>query len=195
MAIPNSIRLQKPLVVVQCHRAASERWGGSRAKAKEKSRCALTAAAKPLIRSCHGHVPSRQVSVLFNKYFAIPLRRPFRYPQAMKAVATLLFLGLTSCGGTMLVTPGNYDTWTCGQINNQINGYVARQKVLADLIRRAGPDLEGRVASAMAYNAEYAQTRDLLEALRAEAAEKKCPPPPIPASAEISGQVAPKTSQ
>lgn len=104
----------------------------------------------------------------------------------MRGLSVLFLLALAACGGDLggrlLVAPGGYETWTCTQVTNQTNGYLARQKVLEALMAKAGTGLDGRIASAMAYDAEYAQNRASLESLRRAAAEKNCastaPPKP-----------------
>ena len=99
----------------------------------------------------------------------------------MKHLSILILLTLTTCGGSgddigtrLLVVPGGYDTWTCTQITNQIDSYLKRQKVLEGLMAKAGTDLGGRIASGMAYDAEYAQNRGFISSLRQTATEKNC---------------------
>jgi hypothetical protein len=99
-------------------------------------------------------------------------------------VATLSAASLAACttsGGnsgdiasSLLVAPGTYMFYNCAQISGKASGFADRQKVLERLMAKAGPGVDGRMVSAIAYQPEYIANRGEINELRRAAAEKKC---------------------
>jgi hypothetical protein len=105
------------------------------------------------------------------------------------AIAGLALAGCASeTASRIFVEPGHYVLYSCKELANQAVGNFARQHELEVLMAKAGSGA-GQVASAMAYEPEYAQLRGEMTQLRSAAAERKCPPlpsgfpTPAPASA------------
>ena len=101
------------------------------------------------------------------------------------AIAGLTLAGCASeTASRIFVEPGHYVLYSCKELANQAAGNFARQHELEALMTKAGPGA-GRVASAMAYEPEYAQLRGEMTQLRSAAVNRKCPPLPSgsPASA------------
>ena len=105
-------------------------------------------------------------------------------------LAALLASSLAACGGgttddklgRFLVAPNKYVLYTCPQLADAVVSVAAREKVLEDLMQKAGKGAGGRVASTLAYEPEYAQLRGDMDVLRRTAAEKGCKPAPAAAA-------------
>jgi hypothetical protein len=102
------------------------------------------------------------------------------------AIAGLALSGCASeTASRIFVEPGRYVLYSCKELANQAAGNFNRQHELETLMAKAGSGA-GQVASAMAYQPEYAQLRGEMTQLRNAAADRKCPPlpsgPPTPAA-------------
>jgi len=109
------------------------------------------------------------------------------------AIAGLALSGCASeTASRIFVEPDRYVLYSCKELATQALGNSGRQHDLERLMEKAGPG-SGQIASAMAYQPEYAQLRGEMTQLRKAAADRKCPPLPSgpPAS---SGPPAPAPS-
>jgi hypothetical protein len=100
------------------------------------------------------------------------------------AIAGLALSGCASeTASRVFVEPGRYVLYSCKELANHAQGVIARQQELERLMAKAGPG-GGQIASAMAYQPEYAQLRGEMTQLHNAAADRKCPPlpsgPPTP---------------
>ena len=90
----------------------------------------------------------------------------------------------------IFVEPDRFILYSCKELATQAQGNFARQHELEALMAKAGPG-GGQIASAMAYQPEYAQLRGEMTQLRKAAADRKCPPwppaPPASSPASTSG--------
>jgi hypothetical protein len=101
------------------------------------------------------------------------------------AVAGLALAGCASeTASRIFVEPGHYVLYSCKELATQAAGNFARMHELEALMAKAGPGA-GQVASAMAYQPEYAQLRGELTQMRSAAAERNCPP--LPSGTPTSG--------
>jgi hypothetical protein len=105
-------------------------------------------------------------------------------------IAAIAGLGLSGCASEtasrIFVEPDRYVLYSCKELANQAQGNFARQHELELLMAKAGPG-GGQIASAMAYQPEYAQLRGEMTQLRKAAADRKCPPLSSGAPAPAAG--------
>jgi len=91
---------------------------------------------------------------------------------------TLAVMPLCACSdettGRMLVTPSKYTLYNCRELAMEAQGVADRQRELGELMKKAGVDAGGRLASNMAYRPEYLLLRGQMDQLRRAAAEKGC---------------------
>ena len=110
------------------------------------------------------------------------------YQIAMAAIAGWALSGCASeTASRIFVEPDRYVLYSCKELATQAQGNFGRQHELEQLMAKAGPG-SGQIASAMAYQPEYAQLRGEMTQLRKAAADRKCPPLP-------SGTPAPAPSE
>jgi hypothetical protein len=79
-------------------------------------------------------------------------------------------------GGRLLVAPDKFQNYSCQQLEGRAVGVASRRKQIEALMAKAGDSLDGRLASAMAYQAEYTETGGDLDELRRAAAIRNCKP-------------------
>jgi len=104
-------------------------------------------------------------------------------------VAALALSGCASeTASRIFVEPGRYVLYTCKELTNQALGNFGRQHELELLMAKAGSGPGGQVASAMAYQPEYAQLRGEMTQLRRAAADRNCPPLPNPPAPAAGGR-------
>jgi hypothetical protein len=103
------------------------------------------------------------------------------------AIMSLALAGCASeTASRIFVEPGRYVLYSCKELANHAQVVIARQQELERLMAKAGPG-GGQIASAMAYQPEYAQLRGEMTQLRNAAAERKCPPLPSGSPAPTAG--------
>src|SRR5215472_7516584 len=116
------------------------------------------------------------------------------YQIGMAAIAGLALSGCASeTASRIFVEPDRYVLYSCKELAAQALGNLNRQQQLEQLMAKAGSG-SGQIASAMAYQPEYAQLRGEMTQLRNAAADRKCPPlssgptaPAAPAPAPAPG--------
>ncbi|HEY0567763.1 MAG TPA: twin-arginine translocation pathway signal [Xanthobacteraceae bacterium] len=79
--------------------------------------------------------------------------------------------------GSLLVSPGKYDLYSCEQLAARLKPAATREKELRGLIAKAERDTSGVVVSALAYRTEYATARGDLRQIEETSQRKQCPPP------------------
>lgn len=91
---------------------------------------------------------------------------------------TLAAMPLCACSdettGRMLVAPDKYTLYNCQELAMEAQGIAGRQHELEALMKKAGVDAGGRLASNMAYKPDYLLMRGKMDQLRRTAAEKGC---------------------
>src|SRR5215216_5717731 len=65
----------------------------------------------------------------------------------------------TDTVGSLLVSPGKYDFYSCEQLAPRLKIAAAREKELKGLIEKAERETTGVVVSALAYKTDYATAR------------------------------------
>lgn len=103
----------------------------------------------------------------------------FRAVAAAAVVAALALAGCAGMGndeavGTMLVSPGKYDIYTCPQLAEQARTARNRELELADLMARASQSAGGAVVNSLAYRTDYLQSREQQKMIAARQQDKKC---------------------
>jgi hypothetical protein len=98
------------------------------------------------------------------------------------AVLLSLMLGACSTSGggegasRLFVAPDKFQNYSCQQLEIRASAVATRRKQLEQLIAKAGTTPDGRLASMLAYQAEYTETAGDLNELRRTAAAKNCKP-------------------
>jgi hypothetical protein len=77
-------------------------------------------------------------------------------------------------GSSAYIAPGKFDVYTCSDIAERGQIVQKRKDELEQLIGRASGGAGGSVVSAIAYRAEYMQSRDELVELSRASADKQC---------------------
>jgi hypothetical protein len=83
----------------------------------------------------------------------------------------------------LMVVPSYFDTLECSELAGQIQGASQRVKELTALREKAGNEAGGAVASALAYNTEYAKMQAVKKYAEAAANRKGCDLTKKPAAA------------
>lgn len=102
--------------------------------------------------------------------------------RALAIGAVLAAAGLSACSSaglnpfTPFADPGTYEFYSCDQIAKQQVTWQAKEKELKLLMDKAGESTGGAVVNVIAYQADYARTRDELKVLDATARSKNCKP-------------------
>jgi hypothetical protein len=91
--------------------------------------------------------------------------------------------------GSFLVAPDKFVLYNCQQLAERAVAVAARQKELEALMAKAGPEPGGRLASAVAYDPEYAELRGDANELRRASGEKNCKSMPGAAPAVSGGAI------
>ncbi len=81
--------------------------------------------------------------------------------------------------GSLLVSPGKYQLYSCAQMAALEPSLRTREGELVVLIAKAESGPGGAIAATLAYRAEYLQTRGELAELGKATAAKNCPPPTV----------------
>ena len=91
---------------------------------------------------------------------------------------TLAVMPLCACSdettGRMLAAPHKYTLYNCQELAMEAQGIAGRQHELEELMKKAGVDAGGRLASNMAYKPDFLLMRGKMDQLRRTAAEKGC---------------------
>lgn len=97
------------------------------------------------------------------------------------AVVVLSAAGLAGCGSitaetgtSAYIAPGRFNIYTCEDIDNRQQQVERRKNELEQLMGRASEGAGGSVVNAIAYRAEYTQSRDELKELSKASADKQC---------------------
>lgn len=97
------------------------------------------------------------------------------------ALVMLSAAGLAGCGSitaetgtSAYIAPGRFNIYTCGDIDNRQQEVQRRKNELEQLMGRASEGAGGSVVNAIAYRAEYIQSRDELKELSKASADKQC---------------------
>jgi hypothetical protein len=97
------------------------------------------------------------------------------------ALCVLFALLLSGCGtitaqtGTSAyIAPGKFDVYTCSDITERTQHVQKRKDELEQLMGRASDGGGGAIVNAIAYQAEYQQSRDELVELSKASADKQC---------------------
>jgi hypothetical protein len=102
------------------------------------------------------------------------------------ALATLLLAG---CAGSndqtasLLVTPGKYAIYNCGQLAVAAGKTAERERELEGLMAKAQTGAGGQVVDAAVYRPDYLVARGELNEIHREARDKHCTLPPDAAAA------------
>ena len=90
----------------------------------------------------------------------------------------LLVMPLCACSdettGRMIAAPDKYTLYNCKELAMEAEGIAGRQRELEELMKKAGVDAGGRLASNMAYKPDYLLARGQMDQIRKTAAEKGC---------------------
>ena len=100
------------------------------------------------------------------------------------ALAGATLSGCTTSGGSsddrvgrLLVAPGKFVLYNCGQLAQADIDKAERERELEVLMAKAGTSADGRLVSSMAYRPEYLTVRAERAEIRKTAREKNCPAP------------------
>jgi len=106
-------------------------------------------------------------------------RRPISGLAAVGSICTVALATLAGCSfdqgiGPYLVDPGRYSAYHCKDLVTGLDGLIAHEKELRDLMARASDGGGGAVIGQLSYRAEYEKTVANENVLRRTAASKKC---------------------
>jgi hypothetical protein len=97
------------------------------------------------------------------------------------AVGVLFALALSGCGSitaqtgtSAYIAPGRFNVYTCSDITERTQIVQKRKDELEQLMGRASDGAGGSFVNAIAYQAEYQQSRDELVELSRASADKQC---------------------
>jgi hypothetical protein len=115
-------------------------------------------------------------------------------PCTVRIIALLLAAGFVGgCAisddraASLLVAPGDYDTYSCPQLAITANSLRARRKELEGLMAKASTGSGGRFMSAIGYRPDYLKVRGELHEIEATAREKHCDLSAVPKAASRTG--------
>jgi hypothetical protein len=124
-----------------------------------------------------------QLRIAYRSFMRI-IERKVGYFGAARFAALLLAVALSGCAtsddtpddkmGRVLVSPGKYTLYDCGQLALAAKPLGVREQELRVLIARAGTDFGGSLVATAAYKPEYYQVHGELNEIRRETAEKNC---------------------
>jgi len=77
-------------------------------------------------------------------------------------------------GTSAYIAPGKFDVYTCSDITERTQVVQKRKDELEQLMGRASDGGGGSIVNAVAYQAEYRQSRDELVELSRASADKQC---------------------
>lgn len=124
-----------------------------------------------------------QLRIAYRSFMRIVERKVGCF-RAARFAALLLAVALSGCAtsddtpddkmGRVLVSPGKYTLYDCGQLALAAKPLGAREQELRVLIARAGTDFGGSLVATAAYKPEYYQVHGELNEIRRETAVKNC---------------------
>src|SRR5271170_4030989 len=82
--------------------------------------------------------------------------------------------GVTNDAGSLMVDPGRYSAYHCGDLAARWKVLTAREKELNGLIDKAGESNGGAVIGSLAYRTDYESVLSEEKLLQTTAAEKNC---------------------
>ena len=97
------------------------------------------------------------------------------------AIVAVLATSVSGCGSIgerslagAFNSPGQYDVFTCQDIENYTGSYLKKKDELEQLMSRASQNAGGDFVNIIAYRGEYAQNRGRLADLAKAKEDKQC---------------------
>lgn len=100
--------------------------------------------------------------------------RPIAAPMVLAAALLAGCAGSAPELGTVLVTPGRFETLTCQQLAVQQAAAEKRERELSALIDKASAEPGGAVVATVAYRSDHAAAGDLVVLVHDAVARKGC---------------------